>query len=37
MIAPPSVTEKGTYRFIEGGLNDLDRLPIMRGLAPDET
>ena len=35
VIAPPSVTAKGTYRFIEGGLDDLDRLPIMRGLAPD--
>ena len=35
VIAPPSVTAKGTYRFIEGGLDDLDRLPIMRGLAID--
>jgi Bifunctional DNA primase/polymerase, N-terminal/Primase C terminal 1 (PriCT-1) len=35
VIAPPSVTEKGTYRFIEGGLDDLDRLPIMRGLTTD--
>jgi hypothetical protein len=35
VIAPPSVTTKGTYRFIEGGLDDLDRLPIMRGLAID--
>src|SRR5262249_9161886 len=35
VIAPPSVTAQGTYRFIEGGLDDLDRLPAMRGLAPD--
>lgn len=32
VVAPPSVTAKGMYRFIEGGLDDFDRLPIMRGL-----
>ena len=35
VIAPPSVTAKGAYRFIEGGLNDLDKLPVMRGLPPE--
>jgi hypothetical protein len=35
VIAPPSATAKGTYRFIEGGLNDLDKLPVMRGLPPE--
>jgi Bifunctional DNA primase/polymerase, N-terminal/Primase C terminal 1 (PriCT-1) len=35
VIAPPSVTANGTYRFIEGGLDDFDRLPIMRGLGID--
>jgi hypothetical protein len=34
-VAPPSkVPDKGTYQFIEGGLNDLDRLPVMRNLPP---
>jgi Bifunctional DNA primase/polymerase, N-terminal len=31
-IAPPSVVTKGSYKIIEGHLDDLDRLPIMRGL-----
>jgi hypothetical protein len=31
-IAPPSVVAKGAYEIIEGQLDDLDRLPIMRGL-----
>jgi hypothetical protein len=31
-IAPPSVGAKGRYQIIEGSLDDLDRLPIMRGL-----
>ena len=32
-MAPPSkVPDKGTYRFIEGSLDDLDRLPVMRNL-----
>ena len=35
VIAPPSVIASGTYRFIEGGLDDLDRLPVMRGVPPE--
>jgi hypothetical protein len=31
-IAPPSVVINGAYEIIEGQLDDLDRLPIMRGL-----
>jgi hypothetical protein len=31
-IAPPSVVTKGEYRFVQGHLDDLDRLPIMREL-----
>jgi hypothetical protein len=31
-IAPPSELATGTYQIIEGRLDDLDRLPIMRGL-----
>jgi Bifunctional DNA primase/polymerase, N-terminal/Primase C terminal 1 (PriCT-1) len=31
-IAPPSVVAKGTYEIVEGHLDDLDRLPIMRSL-----
>ena len=30
VIAPPSQGLKGQYQFIEGGLDDLDRLPVMR-------
>jgi hypothetical protein len=34
-VAPPSeVPGRGTYQFIEGGLDDLDRLPVMRNLPP---
>nr|WP_298196742.1 bifunctional DNA primase/polymerase [Novosphingobium sp.] len=29
-LAPPSITAKGSYRFIQGSLADLDRLPVMR-------
>jgi hypothetical protein len=29
-VAPPSRVSKGGYEFIQGGLDDLDRLPIMR-------
>jgi hypothetical protein len=29
-IAPPSIVAKGQYEIIEGHLDDLDRLPIMR-------
>ena len=31
-IAAPSIVAKGRYEVIEGCLDDLDRLPIMRGL-----
>jgi Bifunctional DNA primase/polymerase, N-terminal/Primase C terminal 1 (PriCT-1) len=32
-VAPPSaIPDKGTYQFIEGGLDDLDRLPVMKNL-----
>ena len=31
-IAPPSMGAKGQYQIIQGSLDDLDRLPIMRGL-----
>jgi Bifunctional DNA primase/polymerase, N-terminal len=31
-IAPPSIGAKGQYEIIQGSLDDLDRLPIMRGL-----
>jgi hypothetical protein len=31
-IAPPSIGGKGQYEIIQGGLDDLDRLPIMREL-----
>jgi hypothetical protein len=34
-IAAPSVITKGRYEIIEGRLDDLDRLPIMRGLAAE--
>src|SRR5438270_557229 len=30
VVAPPSKSTRGQYAFIEGGLNDLDRLPCMR-------
>ena len=35
IVAPPSHVDKGDYAFIEGGLDDLDRLPVMRGLSAD--
>jgi hypothetical protein len=31
-VAPPSVVTKGQYQIIQGHLDDLDRLPIMREL-----
>jgi Bifunctional DNA primase/polymerase, N-terminal len=31
-IAPPSSTAVGVYQIVEGSLDDLDRLPVMRGL-----
>ena len=35
IVAPPSQVKKGDYAFIEGGLDDLNRLPVMRGLSAD--
>jgi Bifunctional DNA primase/polymerase, N-terminal len=32
VVAPPSVGPKGGYEFIKGGLEDLERLPPMRGI-----
>ena len=32
-VAPPSeIPDSGSYQFVEGGLRDLDRLPVMRNL-----
>ena len=42
VVAPPSTTERnkskterGQYQFIQGSLDDLDRLPIMQNLGPE--
>jgi hypothetical protein len=32
IVAPPSTTEEGSYQIIEGSLNELDRLPVLRNL-----
>ena len=32
VVAPPSATENGAYQFIQGSLDDLDRLPVLRNL-----
>jgi hypothetical protein len=32
VVAPPSTTTSGRYEFIDGSLDDLDRLPIMQPL-----
>lgn len=34
VIAPPSISRKGAYTFAQGSLDDLDRLPVMRGVSP---
>jgi hypothetical protein len=34
VVAPPSRVAKGQYQFIQGGLDDLDRLPVMQGIPP---
>lgn len=34
IVAPPSAINENTYTFITGSLDDLDRLPVMRGLDP---
>jgi hypothetical protein len=31
-VAPPSKIGRGTYQIIQGSLDDLDRLPVMKGL-----
>jgi hypothetical protein len=35
VVAPPSRVQKGQYQFIQGSLDDLDRLPIMHSV-PDQ-
>ncbi len=35
VVAPPTLVTKGEYHFIQGSLDDIDRLPVMRGLDPD--
>lgn len=38
VVAPPSIGKRGRYEFIQGHLNDLDHLPIMRNapaIVPD--
>lgn len=32
VVAPPSIARRRRYELLQGGLADLDRLPIMRGL-----
>jgi hypothetical protein len=32
VVAPPSTTESGAYQFIQGSLDDLGRLPVLRNL-----
>ena len=32
VVAPPSATENGAYQFVQGSLDDLDRLPVLRNL-----
>ena len=34
VILPPTISAKGQYRFVEGTLDDLDRLPVLNGLPP---
>jgi hypothetical protein len=31
VVAPPSRVAKGQYQFVQGSLDDLDRLPVMQG------
>jgi hypothetical protein len=35
VVATPTKLEKGTYCFLQGSLDDLDRLPVMHGLESD--
>jgi hypothetical protein len=32
VVAPPSISTKGQYEFIQGSLDDLERLPVLRDL-----
>jgi len=32
VVAPPSIAQKGQYQFIEGGLDDLGQLPVLRNV-----
>jgi hypothetical protein len=32
VVAPPSRGSHGAYQFVQGGLEDLDRLPVIKGL-----
>jgi hypothetical protein len=36
-VAPPTTSSKGQYRFIRGGLEDVQRLSTMRGLESEQT
>jgi hypothetical protein len=36
VIAPPSQTASGRYQFVDGSLDDLHRLPIMRAVENDD-
>jgi hypothetical protein len=35
VVAPPSRIGRRRYRFVQGSLDDLDRLPVLRGLESD--
>ena len=35
VVAAPSRFETSKYSFLQGNLDDIDRLPVMRGLPPD--
>jgi hypothetical protein len=34
VVAPPSQVKQGKYQFIQGGLDDLDRLPLLNNAPP---
>ena len=34
VVAPPTLVAKGEYHFTQGSLDDINRLPVMRGLDP---
>jgi hypothetical protein len=37
VIAPPSIAHGGQYQFIEGSLDKINQLPVMRGLVEDRS